>query len=103
MSGTVLGSRLMVRNSLVAYSATPPASSVEVPRYRGPSSSRQLPVVSVLFAASVTCTTVKAQPGLSSRRRSPQTGRVHSAQFFLQVGDLVAEPGGQFELQVPRR
>ena len=32
MSATALGSRLMVRNALVAYSATPPASTVEVPR-----------------------------------------------------------------------
>ena len=43
MSATALGSRLMVRNSLVAYSPTPPASTVEVPRYFGPSRSRQLP------------------------------------------------------------
>lgn len=43
MSATVLGSRLIVRNSLVAYSATPPASTMEVPRYLL-SSSRQLPV-----------------------------------------------------------
>ena len=58
MSATVLGNRLMVRNSLIAYSATPPASSVEVPRYRGPSSTRQLPSASVMPVASVTCTTV---------------------------------------------
>src|ERR1700749_710201 len=32
--------------------------------------------------------------------RSLQTGGVHSAQLFLQIGDLVAEPGGQLELQV---
>src|ERR1700759_2032074 len=149
MSATVLGRRLAVRNSLIAYRATPPASSVETPRNRGPSSARQLPMVSVGWVClpdsppqaggtptssrcaspsplrgwgcphcivagpvtSVTCTTVWAQPWLSSRRRSHgprrqrslQAGGVHSAQFFLQVSDLVAEPGGKLELQVPRR
>jgi hypothetical protein len=51
MSATALGIRLMVRNSFVAYSATPPASTVEAPRFFGPNSSRQLPVV---IAVSVT-------------------------------------------------
>ncbi|GBG38604.1 hypothetical protein NJB14197_34750 [Mycobacterium montefiorense] len=32
ISATVLGSRLVVRNSLVAYSRTPPARMVDVPR-----------------------------------------------------------------------
>src|SRR4029453_1207702 len=64
MSATALGIRLVVRNSLVAYNATPPASTVEAPRFFGPSSSRQLPVV--IVAASVTRLTLGAQPLLRS-------------------------------------
>src|ERR1700722_16692104 len=43
ISAIALGNRLTVRNSLVAYIATPPANTTDVPRYL-PSSSRQLPV-----------------------------------------------------------
>src|SRR3954447_20787605 len=60
MSATALGIRLTVRNSFVAYSATPPASTVEAPRYFGPNSSRQPPVV--VDAVSVTPLTLCAQP-----------------------------------------
>ena len=72
MSATALGIRLMVRNSLVAYSATPPASTVEAPRFFGPSSSRQLPVV--IVAVSVTrrhgmsSTAVEVKPGTAHFR-----------------------------------
>src|ERR1700758_2256691 len=52
ISATVLGSRLRVRNSLVAYSATPPASTTDVPRYLAPSSSRQLPVMGAVCVTS---------------------------------------------------
>src|ERR1700761_1009020 len=47
----VLGNKLVVRNSFVAYSATPPASRTDVQRYLAPSSSRQPPVI---VAVSVT-------------------------------------------------
>src|SRR3954451_7537999 len=93
----------MVRKSLVAYSATPPASTVDAPMFLGPRSSRQPAVGTWLWVSSadVTDTTVGAQPRL---RSSPllQTRGVHAAQFLLQVGDLVANAAGEFELQVPR-
>src|SRR5258708_2914500 len=100
MSATALGIRLMVRNSFVAYSATPPASTVQAPRYFGLSSSRQLPVV--IVALSVTRLTLRAQPLLRSTGVALfETRGVHAAQFLLQVVDLVANPRRQLELQIP--
>ncbi len=47
MSVTTLGNRLIVMNSLIAYSATPPARTVVAPAYSRPSKSRQLPAAAV--------------------------------------------------------
>src|SRR6201998_82812 len=101
MSATAFGSRLIVRNSLVAYSPTAPAHCVEGPRRSRPSSSRQLPAVTV--AASLTPPTLKPQPWLRSRGRLLQARCVHPPQFLLQVGDLVANPCGELALTVARR
>ena len=69
------------------------------PRYFGPSSSRQLPVVIVVSVG-------HADHRMSSTaveiKQLLQAGGVHAAQFLLQVGDLVADPGRQLELQVAR-
>jgi hypothetical protein len=43
----VLGSMLIVRNSLVEYSTTPPATTADVRRYGELHNSRQWPVVPV--------------------------------------------------------
>src|SRR6185312_4569127 len=103
MSATALGSRLMVRNSLVAYSATPPASTVDAPRFLGPRSSRHPPRATAPIC--VMATTLRAQPHLRSsvcRKELFQARGVHAPEFLLQIRDLVADPGGQLELEVPR-
>ena len=96
-SATALGNRLIVRNSLVAYSPTPPANKVAVPSRSGP-------------AAPASCPAYRRGLGhVSHRRPQPllrsnlfQTGGVHAAELLLQVRDFVADSSGQLELEIAR-